>query len=1183
MRKPSPRCRFRPLALEPIEPRRLLAFAAELVADVNATPFSPETDPKNITDVNGVAFYTASTAGSGIELWRSDGTAAGTALVKDILPGAASADPRALTNVNGILSFSAASASGRELWRSDGTSAGTYRVKDIFPGVTSSDPNNLINVNGTLFFSATDETHGRELWKSDGTSDGTQLVRDIDDGSVDYAPHDLMAAGGLAFFLSGNYSSQLWRSDGTSAGTFQLTNVDTPRNLAEANGKLFFTANDPDAGYELWSSDGSEAGTQQVADILPGSESSYPRQLTDVSGSVFFVIDRDDSDYELWKSDGTAEGTVLLRAPSGNFNDFEPESLINANGTLFFTSQAFLWKSNGTAEGTVFIGNSTTNGDSYITSELTNVGGTVYFAASAVLQGNELWKSDGTRAGTGLLKDIYPGIDGNGDYYADDPYSSNPRFFARVGDKLFLNAEDTNGRHLWTSDGTPSGTTLVDSVDVRTHSGDVKPELDLNGRLIFTGVTDPYGVRAFVSDGTTAGTQQLGNKVRQARYFANINGIAYFAGSNYDLAHSGRELWKTDGTPTGTVLVRDINTEEGYSNYFPNFYYYGSNPSGFTGLNGKVLFVVNDRGNGGNSLWTSDGTSAGTASVRQFSSTALVKQLTRLGTHVLFSVVQNSKYELWRTDGTPNGTALVKQFNAGGISPDSTGFFVFREKLYFSADDGVHGRELWQSDGITAGTVMLKDLAEGATGSNPANLTEVRGTLYFTTSPDGGDKLLWKTDGPADGTVFVANIGTAAELTNGNGTLFFNSDVGGTGAELWKSNGSAAGTVRVKDLIPGPGGSHPRELQGANGVLFFEADLPNGGRGFWLSNGTREGTVPVLQDPTPLTGMRFLTNVNGQLFFAGTDLAHGEELWKLTTGNPVVQFSGTTTYKENAPLQLIAPFARISDADNVAFPGGTLSIVVDQNAGRSDHVEIRNQGNASGQIGVSGRTIRYGGVVIGSYRAGLPGAQLIIDLNANTSATITQALLRNIGYRNDSDNPSTKPRRVTVTLTDGSGGISSPISKTINVTAVNDAPRLVLGGQVSYTNNSAGVLLAPLATVSDADSANFFGALLAIEITSARGPSNRLQLGGGYSIDADRLLRNGVEVGTVLENGVGWNALQLRFNSQMTAARVQELLRSLRFRTVDNANLDPRTISFSLTDGDGGASLAQNKTVKITN
>src|SRR5437868_12685424 len=182
MRKPAPRRRFRPLVLEPIEPRRLLAFAAELVADVEQRNLSPSTFPREITDLGGMVLYMNRTSTYGEELWRSDGTKAGTTLVKDILSGPEWSTPKELTNVNGIVYFTARSELGRELWRSDGTPEGTWLVKDILLGSGWSNPQNLVNVNGTLFFSAKDAVHGRELWKSDGTSEGTTLVRDVTRG-----------------------------------------------------------------------------------------------------------------------------------------------------------------------------------------------------------------------------------------------------------------------------------------------------------------------------------------------------------------------------------------------------------------------------------------------------------------------------------------------------------------------------------------------------------------------------------------------------------------------------------------------------------------------------------------------------------------------------------------------------------------------------------------------------------------------------------------------------------------------------------------------------------------------------------------------------------------------------------------------------------------------------------------
>ena len=98
----------------------------------------------------------------------------------DIVTGSGGASPSNLTNVNGTLFFKAYDASnGSELWKSDGTTAGTVLVKDIRAGSVGSSPKFLTNVNGTLFFNANNGTNGYEIWKSDGTTAGTALVMDI--------------------------------------------------------------------------------------------------------------------------------------------------------------------------------------------------------------------------------------------------------------------------------------------------------------------------------------------------------------------------------------------------------------------------------------------------------------------------------------------------------------------------------------------------------------------------------------------------------------------------------------------------------------------------------------------------------------------------------------------------------------------------------------------------------------------------------------------------------------------------------------------------------------------------------------------------------------------------------------------------------------------------------------------
>ncbi len=91
--------------------------------------------------------------------------------------------------MNGTLFFWANDgSSGNEIWKSDGTSAGTVLVKDVKPGAAGSVTSALANVNGTLFFVANEGTNGYELWKSDGTASGTVLVKDIKAGALSSAP-----------------------------------------------------------------------------------------------------------------------------------------------------------------------------------------------------------------------------------------------------------------------------------------------------------------------------------------------------------------------------------------------------------------------------------------------------------------------------------------------------------------------------------------------------------------------------------------------------------------------------------------------------------------------------------------------------------------------------------------------------------------------------------------------------------------------------------------------------------------------------------------------------------------------------------------------------------------------------------------------------------------------------------
>ena len=409
----------------------------------------------------------------GTELWKTDGTSAGTVLVRDINPGANSSIPSNLTNVNGTLYFSATDGTnGTELWKSDGTSAGTVLVRDINPGPNGSIPSNLTNINGTLYFSATDGTNGTELWKSDGTSAGTVLVRDIFTGSgSSSSPSNLTNITGTLYFSAADITNgrELWKSDGTSAGTVLVRDINSggsssPSNLTNVNGALYFSASDGTNGTELWKSDGTSAGTVLVRDINPGPGSSSPFNLTNINGTLYFSATDSSNGTELWKSDGTSAGTVLVRDINPGSGSSNPSILININGTLYFSATdgstgIELWKTDGTSAGTVLVRDINSGSGISSPSNLTNINGTLYFSANDGTNGQELWKSDGTSAGTVLVRDINSGSG-----------FSSPANLTNINGTLYFTAFDpVHGRDWWTTDGTAAGTVRVTSLPHQTN------------------------------------------------------------------------------------------------------------------------------------------------------------------------------------------------------------------------------------------------------------------------------------------------------------------------------------------------------------------------------------------------------------------------------------------------------------------------------------------------------------------------------------------------------------------------------------------------------------------------------------------------------------------------------------------------------------------------------------------
>jgi hypothetical protein len=297
--------------------------------------------------------------------------------------------------------------------------------------------------------------------------------------------------------------------------------------------------------------------------------------------------------------------------------------------------------------------------------------------------------------------------------------------------------------------------------------------------------------------------------------------------------------------------------------------------------------------------------------------------------------------------------------------------------------------------------------------------------------------------------------------------------------------------------------------------------------------------------------------------------------------------AGSITYVENAAPAVLASTGTITDADSANFASGKLRVDFSAGGTSADRLAIHNQGTGAGLIGVSAANVTYGGVIIGTFAGGTGTTPLVITFNANATPARATALLRNFTFANVSDNPATTPRTVRFVVSDGDGGTSGLVTKSVAVIAVNDPPVVALGGTGSATYQVGGsaVLLAGLGTVSDVDSANFAGGRLTVTSSSGADPFDRLTIrnqgisAGLIGISSSNVTYGGVIIGT-FAGGAGTTPLVITLNTKATSTTVTALLRNVTFANVGTIpTMATRMLRFVLSDGDGGTSKTAIETV----
>ena len=827
----------------------LASQGPRLVRDINTKSYGFfSSTPAEFTRVGGLTFFRATSPLTGSELYATDGTKAGTKLVKDINAGGPSSIPTELTRLGNRLVFRAmTNKDGTELWVSDGSAAGTRLVTDLYVGATGSQPTGLVEHAGSVYFQAASSATGIELYAFDGRT--LRLVKDIAPGNSSSHPSGMTSMFGKLWFSAQSSASQgheLWMSDGTTAGTKLVadlvpgTGSSRPHNFVALGSRMYFAAHTKTLGIELWTSDGTAAGSKLLLDIDPGAASSLPRRMRVIGKQLFFAARRwtpTHQGHTLFVSDGTKAGTRqvvdnagVARVVNGEIREIDGRAWFSGYPAKTVTGQG-TWATDGTngsfrfmlpgwvlgdANGLVLwatarrdlhrLTNPKTGGSVQLYSQLRTIvmgeGPNGEALLSAGVNDLELWATAGTAATTRELKDI-----GN---YGNRTQPSLPSFLTEYEGQLFFTARrDSN--ELWKSDGSAAGTQLQ-----RDHRGRAiaatGPIAELDGRLFFTVLDPDIGFELYESDGTQKGTKPLVD-INPGRFSSHPGEIVrigervFFAATTQKL---GRELWTSDGTAKGTRLVKDLAVG-----------LVGSGPRYLREFRGRLVFIANG------ALHISDGSASGTVRL------------------------------------------------AGGLVPWILG--QTDKQFYFTAHTQATGNELWVSDGSVAGTRLVRDLAPGPASSFVRHGFCVNGRFVFRYRRAGRYEF-WTTDGTSPGTQRLTSLEGRTLLGKHKDRVYLTVWKASSRVELHVSDGTPRGTRFVKDL--GTAKSSPLFGMSVGERRFvFPARNPQGVPVLWESDGTSSGTriwYSAVQ-ATPFWGRL----VKGRLMFSGFDDVHSTELWAI--------------------------------------------------------------------------------------------------------------------------------------------------------------------------------------------------------------------------------------------------------------------------------------------------------------
>ncbi len=523
-------------------------LAINTADDATVTTTTFEVISKAI-NFNGFDYFTAFDPAVGVSLYRQSGAVPELVKTVELLTQVNYLWPGSqLFVVNGKLIFANYdSTNGKELWESDGTTVGTRLLTDLRPGSESGVASSSIyQIGNELFFIGNNGTTGDEFWKTDGTAAGTGLVADINTStSAGINNYETFEFKGKTYFFGADdrvTRHNLYATDGTADGTVKIVNTGdyNPHRFVLAD-KLLFESYVPDSGIDIVVSDGTVGNAQPVIDMDPTGSYNL-RSYYGYSSQMACIKDGDGA---IWRMDGTVDGTYKYTI--NNLADFSSiyrympvGSDLMALATDSATGVRNLYRHQ-TDQLLPLLPNQLVSTSTNIMNEI------LYFTSSDASGTGELWRSDGTVAGTNVVISTV-----NSSIYLVGDYD------AKAKDWLMYYISDDVSDTFWRFDGTAHQKVtggediarIYDFVQVGDYMYLSVESLTptLNGWEIWR--VDASGQASMMIDIQSASSSKPISQMKQLN-----NGFTFIA---EDTLH-GREMWISNGSASGTYILKDIN------------------------------------------------------------------------------------------------------------------------------------------------------------------------------------------------------------------------------------------------------------------------------------------------------------------------------------------------------------------------------------------------------------------------------------------------------------------------------------------------------------------------------------------------------------------------------------------------------------------------------------------------